>query len=526
MIRSFLSWRVSARVPSRAFSVVVAGSTCCLLFQSCSAAGPAPTAAPAAAAVEIPRTWDDEQIASLEVPLAQGEHSPHREGSDYYYRIPVRQIFKSYPVYHPDHEPPGYIEHLQSLEPEIAFDATRLHTEDDWIQAGEVVFSVPITYDTLVKIENVRDRSWYGTSRVPVTTDGEVPFFRYFVLEKGTVSLGQFSCATCHTRVMPDGSKIVGAQGNFPLDHLDAVSLARRAERTKDPEALLERYRRSLITPYGAPWLGENDPSAHYNQMSLQDLVALQEAIPPGVHARFGTSTLNPVQIPDLIGVRDRHYLDRTGLMKHRSIGDLMRYAAINQGLFYVDHYSDFTPAGRLLEPETMERYSDEQLYALALYLYSLKPPPNPNAWGPQAARGKEVFEQSGCWRCHTPPLYTSNKLTPVDGFDPGPDHPQSADILPYSVGTDPGLALHTRRGTGFYKVPSLKGVWYRGPFEHSGSVATLEDWFDPRRHDQDYVPTGYRGPLTTTRAVQGHPFGLDLSAEDKAALIAFLRTL
>ncbi len=35
------------------------------------------------------------------------------------------------------------------------------------------------------------------------------------------------------------------------------------------------------------------------------------------------------------------------------------------------------------------------------------------------------------------------------------------------SVGTDPFLALKTRRGTGYYKVPSLKGVWYRGPFEH-----------------------------------------------------------
>jgi len=50
------------------------------------------------------------------------------------------------------------------------------------------------------------------------------------------------------------------------------------------------------------------------------------------------------------------------------------------------------------------------------------------------------------------------------------------------SVGTDPDLSLKTRRGTGYYKAPSLKGVWYRGPFEHNGSVLTLEDWFDPRR--------------------------------------------
>jgi len=36
-----------------------------------------------------------------------------------------------------------------------------------------------------------------------------------------------------------------------------------------------------------------------------------------------------------------------------------------------------------------------------------------------------------------------------------------------------------TRKGTGYYKVPSLRGLWYRGPYEHDGSVATLEDWFD-----------------------------------------------
>ena len=95
------------------------------------------------------------------------------------------------------------------------------------------------------------------------------------------------------------------------------------------------------------------------------------------------------------------------------------------------------------------------------------------------------------------------------------------------SVGTDPTLATQTWRGTGFYKVPSLLGVWYRGPFEHNGSVATLEDWFDSQRLRDDYIPTGWKGPPgTKNRAVKGHEFGLDLSAEDRKALIAFLKTL
>jgi len=99
-------------------------------------------------------------------------------------------------------------------------------------------------------------------------------------------------------------------------------------------------------------------------------------------------------------------------------------------------------------------------------------------------------------------------------------------DSLPLSVGTDPTLSLTTRRGTGYYKVPSVKGVWYRGPFEHNGLVATLEDWFDPSRLRDDYVPTGCKGYGVRTRAVKGHEFGLRLSADDKRAPIAFLKTL
>jgi hypothetical protein len=74
--------------------------------------------------------------------------------------------------------------------------------------------------------------------------------------------------------------------------------------------------------------------------------------------------------------------------------------------------------------------------------------------------------------------------------------------------------------------VPSLKGVWYRSPLEHHGSVATLEDWFDPARLEENYVPTGYKGASGAARAVKGHRFGLNLSKEEKTALVRFLRTL
>src|SRR5882724_706849 len=474
--------------------------------------------------VKVPKTWDEEALATLEVPLANPAASPVHISADYYYKIPVRGIFKSYPVYHPGREPEGYLERLRQLDPEIVFDPAKLANEGDWTAAGELVFDAPLVYDALVKVAEVRDPAWYERSGVPVARDGTVPFFRYVVREKGKVELGQFSCGTCHTRVMPDGTVIKGAQGNFPVDRLDAQDRRARSALAANAAEYLKGLHERAGGPYGAPWLGDQDPQKREQSLSLEEIAASSEAIPPGVQARFGSSLFYPVQVPDLIGVKDRAYLDRTGHVKHRSIGDLMRYAALNQGIAFFDSYSSFTPSKLPPDPGFLRRYSDEMLYALGLYIYALQPPRNPNPLDELAARGKSVFGREGCEFCHKAPLYTSNKLLPVAQYRPpaGAVHPQSKDIIPFPIGTDPGLTLYTRRGTGFYKVPSLKGVWYRGPFEHSGSVATLEDWFDPRRLRDDYVPTGFHDRGMKTRAVKGHPFGLELSLEDRKALIAF----
>ena len=96
----------------------------------------------------MPRTWDDRAMATLEVPLAHANASPVHVPADYYYRIPVRPIYKTYPVYHPSHEPSGYFERLKSLEPDVlSFDFASFKTPDQWIQAGEIVFDTPTDYD-------------------------------------------------------------------------------------------------------------------------------------------------------------------------------------------------------------------------------------------------------------------------------------------------------------------------------------------------------------------------------------------
>ncbi|HEY7818168.1 MAG TPA: hypothetical protein VIG29_08120, partial [Vicinamibacteria bacterium] len=41
---------------------------------------------------EVPRTWDDDAVKELEVPLADPAASPRHVPASYYYRMPVRPI--------------------------------------------------------------------------------------------------------------------------------------------------------------------------------------------------------------------------------------------------------------------------------------------------------------------------------------------------------------------------------------------------------------------------------------------------
>ena len=508
----------------------------------------------------VPKVWHQEDIDSVQLPLADARGIPTHISEEYYYKISVWRFVKTYPVYHPDYEPridgKDYFEWLGSRKPEpILNDFSALRTEADWQSKGPAlgkeVFEAVLADDRepsigLARVSDVRDREWYKTTGVPYDDDGVVPALRYVVAEDGSVHVGALSCAMCHTRVekLPSGRKIVisGAQGNFPFDRV------RAAGRTGAPEEVL-RPIDSMVNPilFGMPWL-EPDPIGPIAKATAAEVTAMHAAIPAGVMARHGTSLMSPVQIPDLIGIQGRKYLDRTGLVRHRTQGDLMRYAALNQGADLLNAYGEFIPASMLpgpanwgeglpeptaLPPLVGSRYTDEQLYALSLYLYSLEPPENPytpktDEQRQHVARGAKVFSENGCVKCHDPSQgFTNNKLVQAPGFNAPDDHPEKENILSRSVGTDPTLTTLTRRGTGLYKIPSLKGIWYRGPFEHNGSVAVLEDWFNPKRLEDRYVPTGWKGPQgTTSRAVLGHEFGLDLSVDERSALIAYLKTL
>jgi DNA-binding beta-propeller fold protein YncE len=129
--------------------------------------------------------------------------------------------------------------------------------------------------------------------------------------------------------------------------------------------------------------------------------------------------------------------------------------------------------------------FSGEQINDLLSFLHTLPPPPplepvsEDKADREKVERGRKLFYERGCVRCHISPLtYSSHGVHDV-GF---------AD----------------ERGLRKFNPPSLRGVGQGQRFLHDNRAATLEEVF-----------TKYR-----------HKVGSGLSAEDRDDLLRFLRSL
>ena len=119
----------------------------------------------------------------------------------------------------------------------------------------------------------------------------------------------------------------------------------------------------------------------------------------------------------------------------------------------------------------------------------------------PEEDRGRQLFMASrgqggaGCAACHLPPTFALAANSGSNGLDAGE--------------------------TRLFKAPSLRNVGLTGPYMHDGRFATLAEVVDFYDHGIE------DGPALDNRLRQGRqPQRLNLSAEDKAALVAFLSTL
>jgi hypothetical protein len=490
------------------------------------------------AARDIPRVWDETALADWATPIAGLNVRPTNMSAKDYYAMAVENV-RTYPVYFPGREPAGYWEMLQHVGPQPLIDPDTLTTDAQWIEAGKRVFD---------EADHLHLRSLdpklIGTVRSPEaykdaepSPDGTVPSLRWIPTANG-IAIGFSNCSNCHVLPLPNGTRIPGApEFGTGAENQDRSRGPARSLRpplyaangvigigdapfiTGTEVAGAKRY-----MAFGVPWRAD-DVNLSLKTISDDEDRELNAAFRrSGGLPRWNGSLYYPTKFPDLIGIKDRKYFDHTATHAHRGIGDLMRYAALVS-------FADAVEFGsyRIVTPATTRvraRLSDEALYALALYIYSLEPPANPNPRNAKAHAGEGIFRREGCGGCHTPPLYTNNKVTLADGFTPPKEAPATLDVMPISVKTDPGLALATRKGTGYYKVPSLKGLWYRGHYLHDGAVASLEEMFDPNRLNETHRPGGWSLPGSGPHAIKGHEFGLRLTPSEREQLIAFLRTL
>jgi hypothetical protein len=458
-----------------------------------------------------------------------------------YYSLPVENR-QTYPVYYPGREPEGCWEMLQHVPLKPLIEPEKLKSEAKWIEAGRKVFNEADdlhlrTSDPKI-IAAARARETFEQVHAQPLRDGTCTGCAGYRRSRG-VALSLPNCSGCHLLYLTDDTPVPGApslagvargrDSRHRVPRVGPIHAANRVVTGATPFLMgpepLGAWLYQAYQAYGVPWKRDdiNERLKTVTRSEYESAHRRRQRWRRAYSVEMGVFFVRP-RLPDLIGIKDRKYMDHSATHLHRGIGDLMRYAAL---VSFADT-ADFG-AHHMLSPETKRvpaRLPDEALYALALYSYSLQPPPNPNVLDEKATAGQKFFAREGCPGCHTPPLYTSNKLTLAQGLVPPKNAPGTLDIQPLSVGTDPGLALGTRKGTGYCKVPSLKGVWYWGHYLHDGSVASLEEMFDPDRLREQHEPGGWSPPDTKTRAIKGHEFGSKLKPEEREQVIAFLRTL
>ncbi len=318
------------------------------------------------------------------------------------------------------------------------WDGVRPTDMTGWVALGRRVFyEYPLRSEVFAE-HALRSEALSERIGLSSNANGEWPGVVNFRTLEGPSEIG-ITCALCHV-AMESGQAIEG-----------------RARRNLDYGEMRVAYYRDT----GAP---------------LEDRIRRRmESWGPGRADITQDDDEDPVAIVDLWGARGHEYLTQSGTI--HQVHPIALAIRQETQLLHANHE-------RIRPPR-------ELAWALAMYVYSLTPPPVGAhlASAPKAVRGGELFSEH-CSHCHRDENYGG---LPVSAA---------------SIGTDPLLANGTARGTGLYRPAPLTRVRDAAPYLHDGTVPTLEGILDPNR------------------SVQGHRYGTQLPKADREALVAFMNTL
>ncbi len=288
--------------------------------------------------------------------------------------------------------------------------------------------------------------------------------------------------------------------------------------------------------------------------MTARNILFPQSAIP-------ATSPVDIPRIWNLLGIPWYHWDRNTNSLMERNIGQAVVIGAV---IDPADHQS------------TLRIENIQQLETLA---GDIPPPPWPSEVdagagdGGVVARGADLFAKN-CASCHsdndsgtplgevkTNELRISNFSQPMDGggqfnvaLKAELDQVMEQAYAYAEAGADAQEDPTKTRinAPQQYAHRTLEGVWATAPYLHNGSVVSLADLLQPasarsstvtvgeRIYDMDRV--GYSGDAGgaysrdggtagdsicgTFNGGCGHPYGTDLSADDKQALLVYLKLL
>jgi mono/diheme cytochrome c family protein len=186
-------------------------------------------------------------------------------------------------------------------------------------------------------------------------------------------------------------------------------------------------------------------------------------------------------------------------------------------------------------------------------YLSDLKPPAYPFAVDSTLAAAGATTYTATCAQCHDANGPRANSPIPI--AEVGTDRSR---LDAWTAGSAAALNAFgeghawkfssSRKASSGYVAPSLDGVWLNAPYLHNGSVPTLSDLLEPPASRPTRFWCGYDvydparvgfisdGPdaqrlgtlLDVTQPGNGnggHTYGTTLSAEQKRALIEYLKT-